>query len=62
MAFLSSLVRGLILLMFMSIAVGLLAEVSKGAPDLALEAARRSGCRSVRLDEMATGTGEYVAP
>lgn len=53
MALLSSLVRGLGLAVFMLIALGLLAEVSKWAPDLTLEAARRGERSGVRLDETA---------
>ncbi len=43
MALLQSLARGLVLVVLMSIALGLLAEVSKWVPDLTLEAARRGG-------------------
>ncbi len=39
MALLQSLARGLVLVVLMSIALGLLAEVSKWVPDLTLEAA-----------------------
>jgi len=54
MALLQSLARGLVLAVLMSIALGLLAEVSKWVPDLTLEAARRGGRSRVRLDEPAT--------
>ena len=43
MALLQSLARGLVLVVLMSIALGLLAEVSKWVPDLTLEVARRGG-------------------
>jgi hypothetical protein len=60
MAFSQSLARGLVLAALVSVAFGLLAEVSKRAPDLTLD--RRGGRRDGRLDEAETGTAEWATP